>query len=402
MLMRQRVVINWSMSSFFGWGVYGLNLALQWVNDPDIEPMTSVPPRPSEICVNPLQRHALEPFFALSETLRGVLPPLRSSRVVVECPVLSELDLSANAFDLGIAGRPDIGLTFFDSARISDEALARARALPLIVAGSDWNRRVLNHYGLDNVATVPQGIDPALFHPAPAGGWLGDRFCVYSGGKLEHRKAQDIVLAAFREFARRHREALLVTTWHCPWPGLASSLDASEMVSPVPLDANGGVDVIGWATANSIAKDQILDLGPVANHDMPAILREMDVAVFPNRCEGGTNLVAMECMACGLPVILSRNTGHLDLIDGDNCFPLEHQAPLDGHRAGVGAVPGWGESSVAEVVEQLERVFADRSTAQSRGQRAAASMGRLNWRQTALRLKALVLDAGSWQSGRSE
>jgi glycosyltransferase involved in cell wall biosynthesis len=71
------------------------------------------------------------------------------------------------------------------------------------------------------------------------------------------------------------------------------------------------------------ARGQILDLGAVPNREKPSILCEMDVAVFPNRCEGGTNLVAMECMACGLPVILSRNTGHLDLIDGDNCFALD-------------------------------------------------------------------------------
>ena len=30
-----------------------------------------------------------------------------------------------------------------------------------------------------------------------------------------------------------------------------------------------------------------------------------DAGLFPNRCEGGTNLVAMEAMASGLPVILS-------------------------------------------------------------------------------------------------
>jgi glycosyltransferase involved in cell wall biosynthesis len=130
----------------------------------------------------------------------------------------------------------------------------------------------------------------------------------------------------------------------------------------------------------------------VPNREMPAILREMDVAVFPNRCEGGTNLVAMECMACGLPVILSRNTGHLDLINGDNCFVLERQLPLDGYGAGLGDVPGWGESSVEELVETMERVFADRVDARRRGQRAADSMTRLTWKHTADRLKGLILD----------
>ena len=48
--------------------------------------------------------------------------------------------------------------------------------------------------------------------------------------------------------------------------------------------------------------DAFVDLGWVPNWQMAAILRDMDVGLFPNRCEGGTNLVAMEAM-----VLSSRN-----------------------------------------------------------------------------------------------
>ena len=44
------------------------------------------------------------------------------------------------------------------------------------------------------------------------------------------------------------------------------------------------------------------------------LLKQADLAVFPNRCEGGTNLVAMEAIACGVPTVLSANSGHLDLL----------------------------------------------------------------------------------------
>lgn len=389
--MRQRVVINWSICSFFGWGIYGLNLALQWANDPDIEPMSSIPLAPGDISVSPIERRALEPFLALSASLQNMLAPFGAARYRLGCPVLSDIDLSPNAFDHPISGHPTIALIFFDTTRFGPDAIARARSLPHIVTGSDWNRRILNEHGLDNVATVLQGVDPALFHPAPAGRWLGDRFCVFSGGKLEYRKAQDIVLAAFRVFADRHKEALLVTAWHSPWPGLARTLDASGLAGPVRFGPDGIVNVAGWAAASGIGPNQILDLGAVPNREMPSVLREMDVAVFPNRCEGGTNLVAMECMACGLPVILSRNTGHLDLIENGNCYPLERQTPLDGHRAGIGSVPGWGESSFDEVVETLERVFADRTDARRRGRLAAEAMANLTWKHTAERLKRLVL-----------
>jgi glycosyltransferase involved in cell wall biosynthesis len=392
--MRQRVAVNWSVSSFFGWGVYALNLALQWSQDPDVELMTTVPVDLRELAVDPIRFHALRPFLALSKALQNASPPLGTARHQLECPVLSDIDLRPGCLDHWITGQPTIGVVFFDTAHLAADIIARARSLRLIVAGSEWNRRILHEHGIDHVVTVLQGVDPALYHPAPAGGFLGDRFCVFSGGKLEHRKAQDIVLAAFRGFAQRHAEALLVTAWHSPWRELARSLDLSGLVSPVQFGPGGSVDVTGWAAANGIDPAQILDLGAVPNHEMPAILREMDVAVFPNRCEGGTNLVAMECMACGLPVVLSRNTGHLDLIDGDNCFALERQMPLDGYGAGLGDVAGWGESSVEEVVEMLELVFADRTGARHRGRLAADGMTRLTWKHTAERLKGLIFGSG--------
>ena len=40
---------------------------------------------------------------------------------------------------------------------------------------------------------------------------MRERFLIFSGGKMELRKGQDIVLAAFKIFARRHPEATLVT-----------------------------------------------------------------------------------------------------------------------------------------------------------------------------------------------
>jgi glycosyltransferase involved in cell wall biosynthesis len=119
----------------------------------------------------------------------------------------------------------------------------------------------------------------------------------------------------------------------------------------------------------------------------------MDVALFPNRAEGGTNLVAMEAMACGVPTILSRNTGHTDLIEDENCYPLVEQRPLSGEEAGFGGVAGWGESDIDEIVEALERVYAHREEARQRGLAGAATLGQFTWARTAREMKALVLEA---------
>lgn len=391
--MRQRLLIDWSLSSYFGWGVYGLNLALAWASDPDIAFSTIAPFHQSELAVDPLRMSMLRPVLSDS----AAFAEFRQNQSVpfgFGIPLLinlsTDLGLNWQHSETRVTGSPTIGVVFFEQTNLLPEAVAHGKTLPLIVTGSTWNEQVLREYGLSNVTTVLQGVDPTLFHPAPKLGGMGHRFTVFSGGKLEHRKGQDIVLQAFARFARSHPEALLVTAWHSPWPQFARNIDESGRAAPVVYDADGQIDCRAWAQLNGIPDNQFLDLGAVPNAFMPPILREMDVALFTNRAEGGTNLVAMECMACGVPTILSANTGHLDLIDEDSCFPLLRQGRVPGHGEAVGRVAGWGESDADEVVEALERAYADREEAKRRGANAARKLAGLTWGRTAAALKEIA------------
>lgn len=392
--MRQPVVLHWGISSFFGWGVYGLNLALNWAGDPEIEARTSFPISPDQIVVDPLRRMALRAFEVQSRQFVDQLKARADQKVGVEAPVLvalgNDFGTSKGPANTELSGRPSIGVVFFEVPHLSQDVLDRARAFPLVVCGSTWNEQVLRAHGLANVTTVIQGIDPTLFHPAPRQGVLSGRFMVFSGGKLELRKGQDLVMAGFARFAKRHPEALLVTAWHSPWPKLAATLDHSGQAAKISFSDNGKPDLAQWARDNGLADNQFLDLGSVPNALMPPILREMDVALFPNRAEGGTNLVAMEAMACGVPTILSANTGHMDLIDGNNCYALEQQATVSGEGGAVGSVAGWGDSDVDEIEEKLERAWRDRTDARRRGERGAAKLAGFSWSRTADQMKHVV------------
>ena len=207
---------------------------------------------------------------------------------------------------------------------------------------------------------------------------------VFSGGKAERRKGQDIVIAAFAKFARHHPDALLVTAWHSPWPWLARTLDIGGLAAHVTFTAQDQLDVAAWAQANGIAADQVLNLGAVPNAAMPDVLRDVDLAVFPNRGEGGTNLVAMEAMACGAPTVLSGNTGHLDLIEDGNCYVLTRQSPIADE-------PGWGESDVEELVAAMEVAYLDREDARRRGGLGAQTLAGLTWARTAAAMRDIVL-----------
>ena len=147
-------------------------------------------------------------------------------------------------------------------------------------------------------------------------------------------------------------------------------------MSNVPsCDDDGKCDIVRWIAENGVPEENIHDYGMVSNHLMPKVFAQADVAVFPNRCEGGTNLVAMEAMASGVPCILSANTGHLDLIEDDNCYPITNQAEI----SGLPYAKDWGESSVDEIVELLNRAYADRHEARLRGEQAAKFMQDWSW-----------------------
>ena len=152
--------------------------------------------------------------------------------------------------------------------------------------------------------------------------------------------------------------------------------------------ADGHPDILDWAVANGIPREAVVVIGPTPNIAMPHVIREADVALFPNRAEGGTNLVAMECMACGIPTILSANTGHLDLLRHDGvAIPLTRQAPVT--RGGIDTTD-WGDSDVEEAVEALESVWRDREAARRIGQRGADLMAEMDWRrQTDQLLRAI-------------
>jgi len=163
-------------------------------------------------------------------------------------------------------------------------------------------------------------------------------FFVFSGGKLEYRKGQDVVVAAFKRFAVNHPDARLVVAWANAWPASLATLNDPSGQHPVhttglPLPATpstgtpqGTLQILPWLEKQGIALTQVVDLGYVRHKDMAAwALRAADVALFPNRCEGGTNLVAMEAAAAGAPLVLSGAHGHADLARSLRCTPLHRQ-----------------------------------------------------------------------------
>jgi glycosyltransferase involved in cell wall biosynthesis len=284
------------------------------------------------------------------------------------------------------------GVVFFEDTALDAASIARARSYDAMIAGSTWNAELMKAFGVPNVHLVLQGVDHSIFHPAPRAGTFADRFVVFSGGKLEYRKGQDIVIEAFRRFHATHPDALLVTAWHNHWPQTLGGMDRAGYVRGIPAVREGRLQLTEWLVANGLPLDAFVDVGQQSQLAIAQILREADVAVFPNRCEGGTNLVAMEAMACGIPAILSANTGHLNLIGDDTCYALPTQRAVSAPKELYAGTDFWGDSDPDEIVSMLEKAYDDRDGAAQRGRNGAALMQQLPWSiQTELLLDVLQI-----------
>ena len=258
--------------------------------------------------------------------------------------------------------------------------MERANQYDLIITGSTWNTDILKSKGISHVKNVFQGVDTSLFSPNIKVKLYPDRFTIFSGGKLEYRKAQDIVIAAFREFQLKYDDALLICAWNNQWLPIMRTISNSNHVNGAPESRlDGQINLSSWLEKNELPNNSFIDLGAPPNIDMPRYLASSDMAIFPNRCEPGTNLVAMEAMAAGIPVIISANTGHLDLIDEQNCYPLLKQTAVNPYPPYL-SVDGWGEPNIQEILDHLESIYNDKVGASKRAKRGTESMRKFNWK----------------------
>jgi glycosyltransferase involved in cell wall biosynthesis len=241
-------------------------------------------------------------------------------------------------------GEVNLGYCFFEF-ELGPNAAANAAKYDLIFAGSTWCLDRLAERGITNTALLIQGVDAKQFSPQPKRQPDG-QFRIFSGGKFEYRKGQDLVIAAFREFAKAHPEAHLVCSWFNPWPSLFA--DMMNRADIWPTERNQYTSQTEFffdlMIANGLRSNQFTILPQLAHADLAREMANTDAGLFPNRCEGGTNLVLMEYAALGRPVIANVLTGHAD-VAGKIAFTIE---------ATENAETRWAEQRIADIVEMIE------------------------------------------------
>jgi glycosyltransferase involved in cell wall biosynthesis len=122
--------------------------------------------------------------------------------------------------------------------------------------------------------------------------------------------------------------------------------------------------------------------------------------VFPNRCEGGTNLVLMEYMACAKPAIVSYTSGHKDIATEQNALLLKDLRNCHILGPDRQLMARWQEPSLDELIAQIEYAYHHREAVREVGRKAGESMKHFTWQQSARHLVQHVFPERSVQGAK--
>ncbi len=383
------IVVAMPVGSHHGWGIVGKGV---------IRAMDELTGGTTRLVTQPVTPDAIGDELELQAILALLLKPEErpAAQVIngvthLDCPLITCTDQNFLPWSPQVKGKPTLGHAVFEENLIKPALVQNMLAnYDLIAASSTWCTEILQGLGVPNVHTVNQGIDPRLFFPIPEPlaeqfpprEYLKDRFVIFSGGKFEIRKSQDIVIRAIKVLQDRHPDVFLVNAWFNPWQSSFDTMKGSPHLR-WPTGSGPYTEVMNQILAfNGLDLKRVLTLGPRLNPLMPRIYRNSDVGLFPNRCEGGTNLVMMEYMACGKPVVATGGTGHADIVNAGNALIIATPTENIFNNAG-NPVARWPEPSLEDTIEKLEYAYQNRDHLQKLGDQAGIDMTHKTWMDTA-------------------
>ena len=380
-LNQQRILIDWPLTPYTGWGSYGIQLAQALISRSIAQPIVSEPIQRSSNCDLHWNLWA-DQIEQKSEAL--IIANQNDSKVIRQTNCELTIEGLGNGFVAQkFSGNHRIGVTFFERSKLPEALIDHMRKFDLVVTGSTWNQQVAELSGLKNCLMVHQGIDISRFNAIPIPKLFDRSLVIFAGGKLEARKGQDIVIEAFKKFLAYCPEALLIACWTNIADIGLSTIEASPYIRGLPRTGKAK-DIHPWLVEQGIPARNVVVPTAMANSQLPSLVKQADSAVFMSRCEGGTNLMAMEALACGLPTILSNNTGHRDLLDGDIPHAIGISKNIDVDESitrfyGYDHRSMWGESNPDTLVELWCQQLKNKQEWHYRGVKGAEQMKKYSW-----------------------
>jgi glycosyltransferase involved in cell wall biosynthesis len=389
-MAKSQLLIDWPLTPYTGWGSYGIQLAQAIIARNEMRVVLTNKADRSPHC-DPIWLSKLDSIEQFSKKLIDQLKDEPDVVIQTSCKI-AMAPIGNVVPPIRVHAEHQVGVAFFERSVINDHYQKGLEQFTLVITGSNWNQAIIEKSGYENAIMIHQGIDGSRFNAVQIPKLLQNPFIIFSGGKLEARKGQDIVIDAFKKFIKICPQALLIACWANIGNVGLNTIAETKYVKGSPSNGDAK-SIYGWLLKNDIPSENILVPEIMANAHLPNIIKQADTAVFTSRCEGGTNLMAMETLACGIPTLLSANTGHQDLIE----MEMAHLIPVG--ENGLGKVPDkitkgyggdhvsqWGETTPEELVEIWDKLWKEKNLWAQRGIRGTAKMRDITWQNSMKKL----------------
>ncbi|UFJ42517.1 glycosyltransferase family 4 protein [Brevibacillus humidisoli] len=235
---------------------------------------------------------------------RERLQTLCQSNILPEGPIV-QIGLVQNF--LLFPNRINIGMTMLESDHVPAHWVETCNRMDQIWVPSTFNQTTFVKSGVrpEKVAVVPIGVDVNRFHPRVAPLKVGpfeNRLVFLSNFEWVIRKGYDLLLQAYlEEFSQSDPVALVIKTYegsHFDPSGKKMRAVWKEMIQRYGIRRP---PLLEWITDG------------IADEDMPSFYTAGDCYIIPSRGEGW-NLPALEAMSCGIPVITTNWSAHVDFV----------------------------------------------------------------------------------------
>jgi glycosyltransferase involved in cell wall biosynthesis len=266
-----------------------------------------------------------------------------------------------------------IARSMFETDALPSDWVAIANRCDELWVPSTFNRDTFRHAGVRvPITVIPGGVHTRLFTPEipplPLPGVRGTVFL--SVFEWRDRKGWDVLLRGWAEaFAPDDDVTLVLRTYppgrHERVAGLAG---IEARIDQYLREACGG------RSRRDVAPIRLIE-ERIPSAQLPALYRSATALVLPTRGEGWGRPF-MEAMACGVPVIATRWSAHLDFMTDANSYlvAVDGVVPAAAEDMVLYIGQRWAAPSVRDLVTQLRRVHTDRREAAAVGARARADM----------------------------
>jgi glycosyltransferase involved in cell wall biosynthesis len=259
-----------------------------------------------------------------------------------------------------------VGRSMFETDGLPAQWVARANTLDELWVPSAFNAETFRRSGV----TVPTyviggGIDSDVFHPGvapmPIVGTRGTVFLSVFEWRL--RKGWDVLLRAWANAFRPDDDVTLVLRTYPMWQvdGVNNSDAIASRIDGFLRESCDG------RTRADIAPIVVLGDQIPAN-SMASLYTAANAFVLPTRGEGWGRPF-MEAMACGVPVIATNWSAHLEFMNSRNSYLTNVDALVVADSIEVPQYAGqqWASPSCTHLTDQLQRVHRDTSEARAIG-----------------------------------